>query len=430
MYSSTGTLQAVQDLTRPTANYYTTKYTVYDRNGNRVNTNLGDNGGSFTFRNRTETGDASVPNPVDETVVVMLTEYIENTVNVGAIEITKNTASPDGVSNGEAHNDKLFEFTIALTDVFGITCSDEMNPAYLQLYEHINEKRDVWGAPTFVFKITQTGYYDYTDPLNPSITSCSGGTMVVALTVDDAGTRSAGLETHTSPAYDYTSWLEESTVENEYQGMYNIGDAGKIRLEPGQYQITRVPVARYEFVENTWKLAGESDNEYTGSNRTSTEVMTVTIPAMETAIVHYYDNVAYYDKFAYGDETVNKLYKLNQTGKANETIKGIRVKDITNVDTDANVTIDQNSSELKLYFIYVDGSEREADASEKAKLRFAYEDGDTDFQSKTGLSTTSTSESSFTITAYSDFKDNIYTLKAVYDNKFSTNFDLVFERSS
>ena len=37
-----------------------------------------------------------------------------------------------------------------------------MAPAYLRLYEHIDEwKPDKWGSPTFIFKIKQT--YVYSD---------------------------------------------------------------------------------------------------------------------------------------------------------------------------------------------------------------------------------------------------------------------------
>ena len=154
------------------------------------------------------------------------------------------------------------------------------------------------------------------------------------------------------------------------------------------------------------------------------KVIITGLAAGNTIDVHYYDQVAYYDKFTHADTAVNKFYTLDNSNQ-NTTVKGIRVKDITNVDTDAAVTIDQSNADLKLYFIYVDGTEREiTDTAEKAKLSFTYEGSDTTFTTKF-----TTTESSFTITADSGFKDKIYTLKATYDGRFSTNFDLVFERT-
>ena len=47
--------------------------------------------------------------------------------------------------------------------VLQLTCEDEMAPAYLRLYEHIDEwKPDEWGSPTFIFKIKQTHVYSDT----------------------------------------------------------------------------------------------------------------------------------------------------------------------------------------------------------------------------------------------------------------------------
>ena len=301
-----------------------------------------------------------------------------------------------------------------------IVFTDEMNPAYLMLYEHINEKIDAWCDPTFIFKITQTK-----DASGTSLTAQR--THIVALTVNDDNNTGKFVSSLSS----YNTWLQESTDELEYHGMYHIDSQGRIRVEPGSYEITRVSVSRYEFVTSA------STNQYlSGDTITQTEttddtehdnrkkVIITGLAAGKTIDVHYYDQVAYYDKFTHVDTAVNKFYTLDNSNQ-NTTVKGIRVKDITNVDTDAAVTIDQSNADLKLYFIYVDGTEREiTDRAEKAKLSFTYEGSDTTFTTKF-----TTTESSFTITADSGFKDKIYTLKATYDGRFSTNFDLVFERT-
>ena len=220
---------------------------------------------------------------------------------------------------GYAVNDQHFEFTVTGNTVSQstFTCYDEMAPAYIKLYEHINEKKhDNWGDPTFIFKITQTKDASNNTPGDPK-------EYTVALTVDDDGKSTVGLTSKTvgsETTYTYInsdtskSWLEESTVEmenstREYGGMFNINSDGSIRIEPGTYQITRIPVQRYEFVENTWKLETDNDNVYTGANRTENEAMTLTVSAGDTAIVHYYDKVAYYDKFTQVNTAINKFHK-------------------------------------------------------------------------------------------------------------------------
>ena len=364
-------------------------------------------------------------------------KLVLNNVPIGSYYLEEQKA-PAGYSNLESDGTtkKKIYFSVGKTgeNILDkeITMSDEMVPAYIKLYEHINEKRDAWGNPTFIFKITQTHYYS-----NSTLTAlASQKTHIVALTVNDDDTLDSNILTSSATGKTFTSWKVEATDEDEsgtlkYQGMYHIDSQGRIRVEPGSYEITRVSVSRYEFVTSA------STNQYlSGDTITQTEttddtehdnrkkVIITGLAAGKTIDVHYYDQVAYYDKFTHVDTAVNKFYTLDNS-KQNNTIKGIRVKDITNVDTDANVTIDQSSDKLKLYFIYVDGTEREVtETSEKQKLRFTYEGNDTTFPTKF-----STTVSGFTITSHTDFKDNIYTLKATYDNKFSTNFDLVFERT-
>ena len=96
--------------------------------------------------------------------------------------------------------------------------------------------------------------------------------------------------------------------------MFNINSDGSICLEPGEYQITRIPVQRYEFVEKTYciddKTTPANNATNYNSNRKSSEAteMLITIPAGDTAIVHYYDKVAYYDKFTQVDTEINKFH--------------------------------------------------------------------------------------------------------------------------
>ena len=367
----------------------------------------------------------------------------------------------NSVDNGVAQNKKVYFSVGKNTPVKEISASDEMEPAYIKLYEHINEKRDEWGDPTFIFKIKQTGYYDYSGD-TPTITATNGKEILVALTVNDDGT----LTNDTILGSTYNGWYQESTDEQttvnsqavlEYQGMYDIDSQGRIRVEPGTYSISRVPVSRYEFVADTWKLESDNNvNTYASHETTEANKMTgtesamtnVTIPKTETALVHYYDKVSYYDKFSQVDEKINKFYTLGSTTKANKTLKGIRVEDYHQTgsgnpsesfspDTTSSSLVASIPSRFKAYFIYADGSEIPMDAANKKKLTISYDPNDnkidgtgTEFADFSYTAATENDDNKITVANAASYTSKVYTLKASYTDggkTFNTKFDLVFK---
>ena len=318
-----------------------------------------------------------------------------------------------------------------------LVCTDEMAPAYLKLYEHIDVwNPGQWGNPAFIFRIRQTGYYDYSGN-TPTVVDRSGEEIMVVITVNDEGKYTAGLVSKESPSYDYRKWYQEATDETadsamEYAGQFRIDEQGRIRLEPGRYEITRMPVSRYEFVENTYTMDNDSPDTYQ-SHRTQTEKLVVTVPAERTAIVHYYDRAAYCDKFSQTDTRINRFYTLENGN--HKTVKGFRIADYHQIgtagehpDTDAD-TMTFPVTMLTIYQIYADGSEKEMSSSEKEALTdftVTNPDGsglaaeDFSFDSSTGK---------ITIRRASDYRDGVYTLNAVHHGT-TTAFDLVFLRSS
>lgn len=354
-------------------------------------------------------------------------------------------AAPTGYSNKDSNNqNKKVYFSMGKvgTEYIDkeISMTDEIAPAYIKLYEHINERNETaWGNPTFIFKITQTKYAN-----GDSIVTANQTTHIVALTVDDNGK----LTTDEILGSTYNTWYQESTDElegespnqtREYQGMYHIDNQGRIRLEPGTYSITRVPVSRYEFVADTWKLSDDDTaniyetHKHTETNQTMTgsepAIQNVTIPQGKTALVHYYDKVAYYDKFSHVNEEINKFYTLDAS-KNNTTAKGIRVEFNGKVNTSGTATIDTaqaNSTSAKTFnawFINVDGTEHAMSADEKANLVIS--DPSNEFSSNFSYNSTS---HQLLISNTSSYANNVNTLTATYDSKFITTFDLVFERT-
>ena len=309
-----------------------------------------------------------------------------------------------------------------------IICSDEMDAAYIRLFEHINEKKAAWGDPTFIFKIKNTD---------------TGKTNLVSLTVNDDGTIDdttnhrvlKWMDGSTEQPFTadpinntlYGNWLVEATSETEYKGMYHIDSQGRIRVEPGNYEISRMPVSRYKFVTSGHIVydTNTTTDPYLGSFTTdATQKVTINdLEAGKTADVHYYDEVEYYDKFSHVDEQINKFYKLENG--ANKTIKGIRIEDY---HTGASGTLNLTGSNLTVYAIYADGTESQiTDAAELGKITFSYTaaEGDT-----SAFACTSTDNGkTLNVTDVATYNNKVYTITATYDSKFITTFDLVFARS-
>lgn len=422
--------------------------------------------------------------------------------------------APNGYSNldsnrldnsGNAQPKRVYFSAGDNTKLKNITCSDEMAPAYIKLFEHISEWRpSEWGNPTFIFKIKQTGYYAWSEPAEPEegeeptvpvwqlTTTNSGKEILVALTVNDDGTLNTNVLTGSVTGKTFTGWKVESTDENiavdenttvkEYQGMFDIDSQGRIRVEPGSYEITRMPISRYEFVTSAatepydnGSTAGDQTENLDSNSKPLEKVTISPLEAGKTVDVHYYDEVGYYDKFSQVDTNVNQFYQLNSTTKANKTIKGIRILDyhqVGKIGDDADtVDVTDDSVEppvttqtmtvpvanLKIYKIMSDGSEVEMTDSEKAALTgtnfivsytYDLESGDKEsFGHATSPATNDFSydntdedsndlgkNPSIVVHNSQKYENGVYTLKAKYktdaNTEFTTTFDLVFLRSS
>ena len=419
-------------------------------------------------------------------------------------------AAPNGYSHLDSSTDtnKKIYFSVGENrEVKEISASDEMKPAYIRLFEHINMKKDEWGDPTFIFKIKQTGYYAWSTAETPAweyTATDSGKEILVALTVNDDGTITDSTRkvlkwienvndtendtyTPTNRFFDadaidnnkYGDWLVEATSEDEYIGVFDIDELGRIRVEPGSYEITRVPVSRYEFVTNgktetypndteprnwtEYKVNGnKSEKMLIGEKNNENEMVGLLEPG-KTIDVHYYDQVAYYDKFSQVDETINKFYQLDSNHK-NITVKGIRIADYHQVGTEtigstAADTVEVTTTnpatttqtmtvpvgKLKIFKIMSDGSEVEMTSAEKAALTnfnitYTYDSNSGDKREFGGKAAEgadpavpaqfsyNTSDKQIVVTDAADFQNGVYTLKAAYKG-FETNFDLVFKRS-
>ena len=99
---------------RTVSDYYSTHKYIWSRNntkGNEKNVELASGTNSFRFTNDNLGASSGVD--ADLTSAPQMTEWFVNTVNTGTISVTKNLAPNDTVNDD-------FEFTIQLTNVFGV----------------------------------------------------------------------------------------------------------------------------------------------------------------------------------------------------------------------------------------------------------------------------------------------------------------------
>ncbi len=316
------------------------------------------------------------------------------------------------------HNEKDYsyiknrvDFVVAANNTDGsvleLTCKDQKTPAYIRLFEHINEYRpNEWGDPTFIFKIKQTHTYSDSnnDPRNAIYTPIDDGKeYIVALTVDDHGKMSVDTFTQQNENTNYKNWFLETTAKNysyprctivgntddsKYanERMFGLNSEGMLEVEPGKYTISRLNTSRYEFVTNYYRYWTSQDNicaqptydsntqqyKIGGSNYylwyngtspgydynpskngaydwTEGETMTLKLEPYRFADIHYYDKVAYYDKYSHNDTEVNNFYTVNETGGGINAVKGIRVeyRGRVPVPTSGNAVITVNTAENK-----------------------------------------------------------------------------------
>ena len=255
-------------------------------------------------------------------------------------------------------------------------------------------------------------------------------------------------------------------------------------VEPGKYTISRINPSRYEFVANYWHYAtsrnapfhvatydsesgsyindnskyrmyyGRTDEPYasfpqedlvtypgvySSPDHSESETLTeLTVHPYRVLDIHYYDKVSYYDKFTQVDTEINKFYHTENN--AVTTVKGIRVElrgkirlpesgstasefMTATANDEALDRFSTTDSVLNAYFINVDGTERAMTAEEKEKLVLSFL---TDDEEETFDEDFSYDSSTHTITIENaeSYANHVYRLTAVYDEKFSSVFDI------
>jgi len=167
-----------------------------------------------------------------------------------------------------------------------LTMKNDPLTAKLNIVKHINELNiDAWGEPTFIFKIRQTHYYDYSDNTFKNITE-NQPTLTKTITLNQ------------------TNEITEN--DTGYQN-----DTKAFNIDAGTYVITEVKTARYTAVS----VPVITGKEYT-SIALTLDSATFSIAPNGEATVKFSNTLTNYAKQSHVDKKINtfngyKAIKLN-----------------------------------------------------------------------------------------------------------------------
>lgn len=258
---------------------------------------------------------------------------------------------------------------------------NEVNKATLKIDKEITELRAAWGDPTFIFKVKQTKDYD-----SNSVTNGNEYTLSLTLTAND-------FDNGDSKYKNYTS----------------------IDLEPGEYEVTEIQVARYGCSSIT-NVSGTVSVD-------GTTKATVTLTAGGSAEVKFTNNVEYYDKFSQVESKVNEFNGVKALSVAyNQTIEVAE-----NVTPNEALTTPINKNDLAKALILSSGKELSGHTFDYSKLKISKT---TTLPGDTRFNVSDSGGNSFTVTYEPAIAAGyVYKLQAKYTyggKDFTTTFDLAF----
>lgn len=313
-------------------------------------------------------------------------------------EITAPTAYSAVDSNTNAHNE--IYFTVGKNnceEIQQLKCTDEINKAKIRITKKLTNRNisydTAWGEPTFIFKLRQTRNYQ------------SGALTDIPTSDQTVKTISITFDSHD-------------------------GQLSKdLDVEPGEYEITEVKVARYKITGIAQGAATSGTGAEVTNINISTGTATITVPESTTAEAVYTNDIAYYDYFSHVDAQVNEFngikgihVEYRKRLPVVASTAGFRVKDKTN----------GNDYDLIAKIIMSDGREVEMDDDMRDNLTISYPgmlytpSADTRFEGKFQFDANT---GKVTINDPALFTDSAYTLQANYKG-LSTRFVVRFDGSS
>ncbi len=280
----------------------------------------------------------------------------------------RETKAPSGFKT----SDEPLRFTIGRNNCMTMqkyTMTNEPATAKLNITKYIDQlNRAAWGNPTFIFNLKQTHYYDSNGELK-ELETPRERKFSITFDTDD---RSSGDE-------DYPYFKK----------------TGEIEVEPGTYEITEIPVSRYQLKAVT--VNGEAQTE----SLSATVTVQANNPTTEVAFKNKLEDSS---KFSHVSAAVNRF----------DGVKAIEVS------YDPAVTLNEAIAKKNLtaYWIMSSGERKEMTDDEKNALELA--------SAVEGINVTNNG-TTFTITGTSAVTaDNVFTLRATDSTGFSDTFEVHF----
>ena len=313
----------------------------------------------------------------------------------------KEVAAPTGFELPTGEDAKVY-FSVGRNNSAAaqeLSMKNEPLSAKLNLIKHIDEYlEDAWGTPTFIFKLTQTQYYDYSDSANRFKDISSAEQPVLTKTLSPVNAANGGYE-------DETDYFD---------------------VEPGTYTVSEVRVSRYTPDGVSVTETDSTDKVIIPANAYTDYTATFSIKPEGAAEVEFSNELTNYEKLSHVDCEINSF----------NGYKDLSVSDMDGLELEGSgetrsLTIDKE--DLLPVLVRADGSEEPVPDLSKLRIIserpdvFVRTDASEQIPAGTELVLTYDNDTVTVSGRIEDVMGSSYRLKAVYDDMFSDEFELRFK---
>ena len=272
-----------------------------------------------------------------------------------------------------------------------LTLTNEPLTASVKLNKRIDFRNaEAWGESTFLFRLRQTGWYDYG--------------------AENEADRWVAIREEEQPV------LTKTITVHTPSGEGFADSTGWFQVEPGEYLVTEVKVARYVSGGNSVTAENSlvealSNGPYTASFRVA--------PGGE-AQVSFVNRLDNYEKESHTDAKINRFNGFKELRAAD--LDGLRLEDPTeDVETTYRYSVTISKANLLPKLIRGDGSSEPVPAADYGKLVVSKVDPEED-----EIQVIDNGDTFSVVGRRENVEGSVYRLKAVYDETLAASFEARF----